>query len=230
MVIAMFLAHLVGDFILQWDKLAELKARKFKGVLIHGLIVLIITWLFTLPFDPTWWQGVVFIGVAHVLIDGAQYYIRLPIRPLWRFLIDQSLHFLVIFTALAVGSFLQPNPWTNDLSAMDQFDYLLIFLLGYALLTMPTWVFLKFLTYACIDGSPPKFIDGSYKYIGIFERILITTFVVTGQFLLVPFVTLPRLFIERSRLRDQHKRRFYMFELLASVTIAVAVGLGLRWI
>jgi len=51
MVIAMYLAHLVGDYVLQWDALARWKSRELKGVLAHGMIVLIVTWLLSLPFD-----------------------------------------------------------------------------------------------------------------------------------------------------------------------------------
>ena len=36
MVIAMFLAHLVGDYVLQWDELAAWKAREMKGVIVHS--------------------------------------------------------------------------------------------------------------------------------------------------------------------------------------------------
>ena len=46
MIISMFLAHLVGDYILQWDELALWKSREYKGVFVHGLIVSIITFLF----------------------------------------------------------------------------------------------------------------------------------------------------------------------------------------
>ena len=56
MIIAMFLAHLVGDYILQWDSLALWKSRELKGVLAHGLVVTFVTFLFILPFEPTWWQ------------------------------------------------------------------------------------------------------------------------------------------------------------------------------
>jgi hypothetical protein len=39
MIVALFLAHLVGDYVLQWDKLANWKSRALPGVLAHGLIV-----------------------------------------------------------------------------------------------------------------------------------------------------------------------------------------------
>ncbi len=43
MIISMFLAHLVGDYILQWDALALAKSREFKGVLLHSIIIFIVT-------------------------------------------------------------------------------------------------------------------------------------------------------------------------------------------
>ena len=70
MIIAMLLAHLVGDYILQWDALAYRKSREIRGVLLHGGIVTAVTVLFALPFDAAWWPWALGIGVIHTAIDG----------------------------------------------------------------------------------------------------------------------------------------------------------------
>jgi hypothetical protein len=49
MVIAILLSHLFGDYILQWDSLSRWKSQALGGVLVHGAIVIAITWLFSLP-------------------------------------------------------------------------------------------------------------------------------------------------------------------------------------
>jgi hypothetical protein len=227
MTIAMFLAHLVGDYILQWDSLALWKSRELKGVLAHGLVVSLVTWLFGLAFDPTWWQGILFICAAHILIDASQLYIKPPILPLFRFMLDQLAHFTVIILALAWGGYLTWPTLTADFAAILQNDRLLLYLLGYAFITMPAWVVVKFTAYGLVKGSGPSFPGISNKYLGILERILITTFVMLGQFIIVPLVALPRLVMEWSQVNDGEETAVYLTELLASVTLAVAIGLML---
>jgi hypothetical protein len=72
MIVAMFMAHLPGDFVLQWARLAQWKSRELQGVLFHGLAVTAVTWLFALPLATNWWQGVLFNGWAHTALDAVQ--------------------------------------------------------------------------------------------------------------------------------------------------------------
>ena len=108
MTIAMILAHLVGDYILQWDALALAKSRSFKGVFWHCVIVTLVTWAFALPFSqPVWWQGVLFISLAHFLIDVSQLWFKPAIAPLMRYTLDQLCHFAIILLALMWGGFFE---------------------------------------------------------------------------------------------------------------------------
>lgn len=103
----------------------------------------------------------------------------------------------------------------------------LAYLLGYAFITMPAWVLIKFTAYGLVRGSAPEFTAETNKYAGILERILITTFVALGQFLLAPLVVLPRLLLEWPRLAGSNRTAVYVVELLASVTLAIATGVML---
>src|SRR5262245_7715345 len=107
MVLAMFLAHLIGDFVLQWDRLAPWKSREVKGALAHGAVVLAVTLLFAVLVDPAWWPWAVFIGGTHTAIDalqpwlGRRFNLSGPgLAALVRLIVDQSLHTLVILAAL----------------------------------------------------------------------------------------------------------------------------------
>ncbi len=227
MIIAMFLAHLVGDYILQWDRLALWKSRELKGILVHGLIVSAVTWLFTLPFDPLWWRGALVISLAHILIDASQLRFKPPISPLVRFILDQIAHFAVIILALNVSGYLSLATLTADLAQVIHSDRALFYLLGYAFITMPAWVLVKFTAYGLVKGSGPVFPGISNKYLGILERILITTFVALGQFILVPLITTPRLVMEWSMVQDEGETAVYLAEFLSSITLAVIIGLVL---
>ena len=227
MIIAMFLAHLVGDYILQWNSLAAWKSREMTGVIVHCLVVFAVTWLFILPFNAGWWPWVVFIGIMHFLIDAIQFRFKLPIPELARFSLDQLAHFMVITAALAGGGYLDLDALLQSSQAVLQSDLLLIYLLGYAFVTMPAWVLVKFTAYGLVQGSAPQFGDSS-KYLGILERLLMTTFVALGQYLLVPIVILPRLLMEWPQVANDERAPVYLAELLTSVILAVTVGILFR--
>lgn len=228
MVLAMFLAHLVGDFILQWDALAAWKSRELRGVLVHGSVVAGVTCLFSLPFHPGWWWGVAFISAAHILIDAVQLYVKPALPALVRFLLDQAAHFVVIIAALAWGGYLHPAHLTANFSALAQRDKIMIYLLAYAFITMPAWVIVKFAAYGLVQGAPPEFPGRTNKYVEILERVLMTTFVTFGQFLLIPMVVIPRLVSDWPKVAEDKQPAVYLVELLGSVALAVFVGLLLR--
>ena len=235
MVVTMLLAHLVGDYILQWDSLARWKNREMKGVLAHGWIVLLVTWAFSLPFDATWWPWVLLIGLTHTAIDAMPLWLgkRVPLQgigtfALARFLVDQTLHLSIIFIALTASGYVALPSRVTDLAMTMRHQRELAFLLGYAFITMPGWILIEFAVYGLVKGCAPDFSRAADKYIGILERGLITTCVIMGQFVLVPVVSLPRVLFEAPQVRASQQATFYVAELLASVTLAVAIGLLLR--
>jgi hypothetical protein len=223
----MLLAHLVGDYVLQWDALAQWKSRELRGVVVHSIILFAVTALFAIPFNPTWFGGVLLIGFSHFLIDAAQFVLKPKMQPLLRFIIDQVLHFFFIFLALVWGGYLEwGNLWAGIVADAEAYPRLTA-VLGYAFITMPTWVLLKFVVYAMVKGQPPNFPAGPNKFVGISERIIITTLVLFGQVLLVPLVALPRLIVEWPRVVDGGGDMIYLTELVSSVLLAVGVGLAL---
>jgi hypothetical protein len=137
-------------------------------------------------------------------------------------------HFSVIFLALAIGGYLPITSVTTSFASASQSEKLMIFVLGYAFITMPAWVLLKFTTYGLVKGCAPNFPAGPNKFVGITERVLITTLVVLGQVLLVPLVALPRLIRDWRLAAGDGRDPIYLPELIASAGLAVAVGLALR--
>jgi hypothetical protein len=242
MVISILLSHLFGDYILQWDSLSRWKGEALGGVLVHGAIVLAVTWLFSLPFDLAWWPWALFIGLTHTVIDG----VELPIRKRMAasnsgtaamifLIVDQIIHLAIISFALMQSGFLELPSLSADILAALTNNRLLTFILGYAFLTMPAWILVEFLVYGLIKGTAPDFSQAvKNKYISILERGLIATFVLLGQFILVPLVAVPRLLFEWDQLgrsqNDGQRSRLFVAELLGSVTVAVVIGLGLRQI
>lgn len=235
MVIAMFLAHLVGDYLLQTDKLAYWKSRQLSGVLVHCAIVTLVAWLFMLPFDPDWWLGILIIGLGHTAVDVGQFYLlrwssiyQKWFSPLARFLLDQTVHVALISLALYWGGYLVLPPAISLQRQILLDNRWGIITLAYVFITTPSWVLIKFLSSGLVPGSVPDFSDTINKYAGILERLLITTFVATGQFLLVPLVAVPRLLMHRSLREPNTTDNLFLLEWLVSLTVAATAGLLLN--
>jgi hypothetical protein len=245
MILAMLLAHLFGDYILQWDNLSNWKSKKLSGVLVHGLIVTAVTLLFALLIDPGWWPWAIFIGITHTLIDA----LELPIRrwmaaqqtgkgALALFVADQTAHLTIIALALILSGYLEAPNFTDSFISATYNNKLMAFALGYAFLTMPAWILIRFFVCGFMSGTAPDFsmrLGG--KYLSMLERGLILTFILFGQFILIPLATLPRLVLEGTRANGQssgyhqffgRRGALYVAELLASVALAIAIGLALR--
>ena len=232
MVQAMFFAHLMGDYVFQGDRIAAWKSRSAWGVLAHGGIVTLWTWLCSLPFDLDWWPYALLIGAIHIAIDLAKTRFRRgePGLALLLYLLDQAMHALVIVAVVRWSGWMDVRPAATALGTWLQADHWLAYLIAYALLSMPAWVLVHFLvsgTGAVSTSMPGR--QGE-RYVGMLERGLIATFVLMGQFLAVPLVLAPRLALDSAGERVAAERIGYLGELLVSVSLAVAVGLFLRWI
>lgn len=241
MVLAMFLAHLIGDYVLQWDALAIWKGRALKGALFHGGIVTVVTLAIGGLVDGAWWPWALAIGLIHTTIDALWLLNRrLPaarqLGPLPRFVIDQILHFGVIVGALVLSGYIAlPGLFVKMIAEM-QSDRLVAYVFAYSLISMPVWVAVEFLVYGLVRAPTPEFSASANKYLGIVERSLITTFVLLGQFMLVPLVALPRFVFEGPRLvggpaggsSGGPKTKPYLVEVLLSLSVAVAIGLLLK--
>jgi hypothetical protein len=231
MVISVFISHILGDYVLQWDALARWKSESPKGVLVHGLIVFGVTGLLSLPFDPNWWPYVLGIGLSHLAIDMGKTVLIGPVRPLvglGLFLLDQAAHLLIITAALVHSGYLVLESVVVAASPAVQDARPWVFALGYLLITMPAWVTTRLVVRGLVVGSGTDNVQWGNKYVGILERSLITTFVVLGQFALVPLVTAPRLIFEGPQVRQNGGCSGYVAELLISVGLAIVVGLVLR--
>lgn len=235
MVVAMFLAHLIGDYVLQWDRLAMWKAKELKGVTAHCLVVTLTTFIFAFPFGSDWWQIAGLISIGHYFIDAVQLPITSkPPRPgmfsLFRFTMDQVAHAVVIMATLVWGGYLDLTHLSTGLNAAVASQPELMLLVGYTCLAMPTWVFLEFIIYGLVKGSAPNFAQATNKYVSSMERWLIMTCVLLGQYMLVPVVAAPRFFFEKPNMSqdNQQEVNLYVAKLLASVSLAVAWGLALQ--
>jgi hypothetical protein len=229
----MLLAHMVGDYVLQWTRWRAGKAQRSRrgpprldraggDPVVRPLIV-----------DPGWWPWAFLIGLTHVAIDASwvgfnRRFASRGMYGLLRLLIDQMLHLGVIVGAVMASGYVTPQGLPGAIAAEVQTHRMWAIALGYVLISMPAWIFIEFVFYGLINGSAPDFSRiGKYKYVGSLERGLIATFVATGQFILVPVVALPRLVLESPQYFGDNRTTLYIAEWLASLAVAVLFGLAL---
>jgi hypothetical protein len=92
------LGHLIGDFVLQTNRIAVNKPLHQKWNAIHAVIVTLCMLVFAMPFGLTTSLLVLPAGIFHLLIDRAKPFLaeKYRIPELSAFLADQSAHIIII--------------------------------------------------------------------------------------------------------------------------------------
>ncbi|MBC7382120.1 MAG: DUF3307 domain-containing protein [Bacteroidia bacterium] len=232
--IRLVLAHVLSDFILQSNKMVQNKGWLTRSMLFHIIGVYMSTALIT-----GWWFGSALIALLHYLIDGLK--IKAQQNPFLSamklFIADQLLHITVLIIAWA---------WHFDLWQQLEVAYRLPFtdyrlsliLLGYVLVTLPVGMVIKLATKK-IRKSTLEGIENEHgvqnntnenggRIIGIFERIIILTFVLLGQYEAIGFLITGKSII-RFADKDSHLRSEYVLVgTMMSYAICILVGVGIN--
>ncbi len=226
----LLLAHLVGDYTLQFNALVRWKSRSFLGILAHGTIVTAVTLLAAITVLPAWWPYALLIGYSHTLIDIVRARLVGPTTPrldLLYFLLDQGTHLSIIagITSWSQAP-VRPPIWFNH--------HAITLTAGLLLLMQPAWVLLRFLVRGVWgeDAAPP--LETGEKYRPMLERIAVALLALIGMAYLIPLVLLPG---RIERLQGQghsvlvliHRGDSWI-ETMLSLLLALGVGWGLRYV
>jgi len=68
------------------------------------------------------------------------------------------------------------------------------------------------------------------RFIGYFERIIVTTLVLLAQYDAIAFVLMAKSIARFDDLKKRHFAEYYLIGTLSSVTIALLIGLLLRYL
>lgn len=231
----LLLAHLLGDYVLQWNKLALWKARSLWGVMAHGGIVTATTLVCTALTAPEWWPYALLIGLIHTIIDilRAQF-LRTPdcVWELTWYLADQVAHLAVIAGVVELGGrTLALTPASGAAQALAD-PRVLLYVLGYLALLNPSWVLIRFIVRGVWGPQAAPHLGGGEKTGPMVERVLIASCILLGQFFLVPLVLLPRrvvsIQINGNGAGVLVALTSHWAETGLSVLLAVGVGVALR--
>ena len=233
LLIKLIAAHLLGDIILQPDKLCNIRhsdkvSERISANAIHSLIQAILSYIFVGIWNL--WTIPVIIFVSHFLIDllKTQY----GKRCLPDFLCDQVAHYIVIFI---IWRFMLSDTSLIVITSRISQTAWIVFTAYIAILT-PTSILVKsFMEYnSWVPTNPSlKGLPNAGKWIGFLERILILTFIFTENIEGIGFLLAAKSifrFGELNRSKDLKVTEYVLIGTFLSFTIAILTGFMAEWV
>ncbi|MCP4541991.1 MAG: DUF3307 domain-containing protein [Chloroflexi bacterium] len=236
MLYLMFVAHLLGDYVLQSGSLARWKKRSWVGVLVHGGIVTVTTMMCAGLLAPSWWPYALLIGLAHTTID----LVRARLLPttslgwelLW-YILDQLAH-LTIISLIVTWSDIPLQSTLTSTTGLVSAPRISIYAIGYLLLLNPVWILFRFTACGVWGADVLLHLNEGETLGAMVERMLIASCVLVGWFHLVPLVLLPRrllpFHVQGTGAGVLVRPTSHWAVTILSVSLAVAVGLVLRMV
>jgi hypothetical protein len=229
----LLLAHVVTDFLLQskkWIKQKRKQKTKSAFLYIHALTAGVLTYVFIQ--DWSGWQIPLCIAVTHFFIDVWK--LNQPKNSLKYFLWDQLFHLLVL-----LGAWLY---LTNSadlvlpfLSSFFTSEKALVLITGYLVVIFPIGFIIGMATQHWQDEISKEDDATSLKkagrYIGIFERILVLTFILTNNFSAIGFLIAAKSilrFSDKSKSGARKQTEYVLIGTLMSFALTIIIGILMR--
>ena len=223
--VKLLLAHLLGDFLWQptaWVLDKESKKHRSKYLYIHTLLHGILAWLLVCELAFGWF------ALALALSHGGIDYLKLQFQKKktkrnW-FVIDQILHLVTILIVVSLYQNL-----TIDFSVFNNSFWMVI--TGILFLTKPSSIIIKNMISIWTPESKTKdddSLENAGNYIGIFERLFIFCFILTGHFEAIGFLLAAKSIFRFGDLREAKDRKLTEYVLigtLLSFGMALLTGL-----
>jgi hypothetical protein len=217
-------SHLVADYLLQTNWLAERKAgfvfrdpRTWDGMLLHISMV----WLVSLAVLPEYigviWPQITILALVHMSQDMIKAWTteKLPIPTALGYFVDQALHLLaiVIFQVL-VGQYLTPPPDALQIRLLVGGIVLIVLTRFYEVSWWANW--------PAMYSYMSRWRLWSYT-----ERCTILVLSLIGVWWLAPLAVLPRVYIMRRQGEPIEQQPNGLLELLLGMALSVILGLAL---
>ncbi len=223
--------HLLADFALQTRKMVQHKKRFKQGswvLFIHCLIHAALVYL--LSPDKTIWAIPLIVFITHWLIDVWKLY-----RPdnMTSFITDQLAHIAVLFITWCIF-YLPPGWWQVQLIRILGNRTGWITGGGYLFIIFPLAYLLGYATQRWRDEVKDDFSRGKVslseagKWIGIFERILVYTFVIINHFEGIGFLIAAKSILRFNDIKGENVRKeaeYVLIGTLMSFAASILTGL-----
>lgn len=224
------LAHVLADFQLQSQKMADLKSRRLNFLILHLGIVLLPLLFFWLIL-PKYLLFFALVWLSHALIDFLKNRLNSSIirhhAQKFAFLLDQILHLISIFALyFLLGQQQIPAPnWLSERYFMLQA------LFFFALTGKPINILFKlfFSKYQAGEDSGET-IAGAGAMIGILERLIMGLSLIFGQFTAIGLVFTAKSIARYNKISEsQSFAEYYLIgSLFSMISVLLTYGL-LYW-
>ncbi len=221
----LFLAHIIGDFLLQPKRWVIQKEKKkiasgflYLHILIHFLIIILLLW------DFNYWKIALVIALSHYVIDLFKIYIT----PLFKnksipFFIDQFLHMAVLYICGYYG-----NVLGHTVSLIQQINWPL--LTAIVFVTYPAAILVSILLEGMSNqiNLDHKSLPNAGKYIGIIERLFVLTFIIMGRWEAIGLLITAKSVFRFNDLKESNNRKlteYILIGTLISFGIAILTGI-----
>lgn len=224
-IVKLLLAHLLGDFLLQptsWVLDKENKKHKSKYLYIHILLHGILAWLFV--GEIAFGGFALALAIAHGFIDFLKLQFQKKKTKRKWFVVDQILHLIIILIIASLYKNL-----TVDFTVFDNQFWILV--TGILFLTKPASIIIKNIISIWTPESKNKnddSLENAGNYIGIFERLFVFCFIITGHFEAIGFLLAAKSIFRFGDLKEAKDRKLTEYVLigtLLSFGIALLTGL-----
>lgn len=224
-IVKLLLAHLLGDFLLQpssWVFHKESKKHKSIYLYIHTFLHGILAWVFVGEIAFGWFA--LAIALSHGLIDFLKLQFQKKKTKRNWFIIDQILHLITI--TLIAGLY---KNLTVDFTAFNNQFWILM--TGILFLTKPTSIIIKNIISIWTPENKNKdddSLENAGNYIGIFERLFVFCFIITGHFEAIGFLLAAKSIFRFGDLKEAKDRKLTEYVLigtLLSFGLALLTGL-----
>jgi hypothetical protein len=225
----LLLSQLLADFVFQTDSMVANKKWFSKHMFLHIGVVFAITLL--LSFS---WKIAVIIALAHWILDGIKCSLQkwFPSKESLLFFADQGFHLLSILMVWAVSE----EVWTSLLKAIIQVfsNYqisLLIF--GYVLVMWPIGYAMKYVLKGIDKTNTPsndEKLEHGGKLIGMFERMIILTFVFLNQYEAIGFLITGKSIIRFAQKEEGLRSEYVLVGTMMSYAFSIIVGVVINWL
>ncbi len=173
----LLLAHLIADFILQFEELYRLKVKSRWGHFFHGLIHFLCSLLLVSPYWdlPFIWIFVTAISVIHYYQDLLKYSLqeKHPKQIFWCFTVDQIFHVLFIASIMLfpISSEERGFPSSSTLNLLYSGNPVTLYAIAYITAIFKGCYFLHALRRSFLKKTrPDHFITSLEVWHGIAER------------------------------------------------------------
>ena len=227
--VKLFLAHLLGDFLLQPDSwVADKQSKKQKSIYlyIHILLHGFLAWM--LIAESEFAIYALLLAITHGLIDFLKLRFQTTATKRNWFVIDQVLHIAVL--AIITVSY---NDQNIVLMMPDNRFWLI--LTGVIFLTKPTSIMIKNIISVWTpdnkDGADQS-LQNAGNYIGTLERLFVFGFILTNHFEAIGFLLAAKSIFRFGDLMEAKERKLTEYVLigtLLSFGIALLSGLLVQY-